>query len=178
MQTLLALSRGIDRADDALGKAVSWLILAAVLVSSVNAIVRYTFNLSSNAWLEMQSLLFGAVFLLGAGYTLLKNEHIRIDIVNSRLPRPVRDWIDILGHVLFVTPLCLIMIWLGFQFFFRSLALNEGSSSAGGLALWPGKLLVPVCFCILLAQTVSELIKRVAAMRGLIDDPHGGHQPK
>lgn len=167
MGGLIAMSRWIDAVDERIGKAISWLILAAVLVSALNAVARYSLNVSSNAWLEAQSLLFGAVFLLGAAYTLLKNEHIRIDIVYSRLPPRLRCWIDIFGHVFFITPFCLIMIFTGAQFFLRSLSLNEVSSSAGGLVLWPGKLLVPACFALLLVQTFSELIKRVAALRDL-----------
>ena len=174
MQPLLALSRAIDAGNEFIGRSVGWLVLLAVLVSAVNAIVRYSLNASSNAWLELQSLLFGMVFLLGAGYTLLRNEHIRIDIVNARLPRALRHWIDIFGHVFFVMPFCLIMIVSGTRFFLRSLALNESSSSAGGLLLWPSKLLVPLCFALLLAQTLSELIKRVAVLRGAIADPHEG----
>lgn len=179
MSALLHLSRIIDRCDELLGKVLGWLVLAAVLVSSVNALVRYLFNASSNGWLELQSYLFGAVFLLGAGYTFLKNEHIRIDIVNTRLSPQSRNWIEIVGHLLFVAPFCLIMIVTGVPFFLRSFALGEGSSSAGGLLLWPAKLMVVACFVILLIQTVSELIKRIAIMRGLLVDPHaqkpGGH---
>ena len=172
MKALLALSRAIDAFDEALGSFLGWLVLAAVLVSSVNAMVRYAFNASSNAWLELQSFLFGAVFLLGAGYTLLRNEHIRIDIVNSRLSARARNWIDVFGHIFFIIPLCLIMIVQGIPFFLRSWALGEGSSAAGGLLLWPAKLMVVGCFVILLAQVVSELIKRIAIIRGDITDPN------
>lgn len=179
MPFLLKLSRAIDALDEALGKLLGWLILAAVLVSSLNALARYTFNASSNAWLELQTYIFGAVFLLGAGYTLLRNEHIRIDIVNSHLSARWRNWIDIFGHLFFITPLCLIMIVTGWPFFLRSLHLWEGSSAAGGLLLWPAKLMVLACFVILQAQVISELIKRIAILRCLIPDPHvhaaGGH---
>ena len=172
MTALLKLSRIIDACDEWLGKFLGWLILAAVLVSSINAIVRYAFNVSSNAWLELQTYLFGAVFLLGAGYTLLRNEHIRIDIINSRLPAAVRNWIDVFGHIFFIMPLCLIMIVQGVPFFLRSWALSEGSSAAGGLLLWPAKLMVVACFVLLLAQVISELIKRIAIIAGTIPDPH------
>lgn len=181
MQFLLAVSRSIDAAAAALGKALSWLVLAAVVVSSVNATIRFVFNASSNAWLEAQWYLFGAVFLLGAGYTLLRGEHIKIDIVAARLPRRVRDWIDIVGHVVFLIPFCLVMIYGGWAFFTRSFVSGEYSSSAGGLILWPAKLLIPLGFALLLAQGVSELIKRIAVMRGLMPDPHadaGAHNAK
>ena len=171
MTALLQISRWIDRCDEALGKALGWVVLAVVLVASCDAIAGY-FRKSTIAFYELQLNLFGAIFLLGAGYTLLKNEHIRIDIVNSRLPVRWRNWIEIIGHLLFVMPLCLIMIITGVPFFLRSFALGESSASAGGLLLWPAKLMVVACFVILLAQTLSELIKRVAIMRGLVEDPH------
>ncbi len=181
MSGLLAISRAIDWFNERVGKAMMWLVLAAVLVSSVNAVVRYSLNVSSNAWLELQWYLFGAVFLLGAAYTLKQNEHIRIDIVSTRLSQNARNWIDIIGHVLFLAPLCLLMLWLGIPFFLRSLASGEVSSSAGGLIVWPAKLLVPLGFALLLAQGLSELIKRVAFMKGLISDPYprgGAHAPE
>lgn len=172
MQFLLGVSQAIDAMQERLGKALSWLILAAVLVSSVNATVRFALNASSNAWLELQWYLFSAVFLIGAGYTLLKNEHIKIDIVNSHLPMGVRNWIEILGHIFFLGSFCLVMIYTSWPFFMRSLQSGEYSSSAGGLILWPAKLMVPLGFAILLIQGVSELIKRIAVMRGMIPDPH------
>lgn len=177
LDAALRFSAGIDRLNEAIGKAVYWLVLAAVLISSVNAIVRKAFDVSSNAWLELQWQLFGAVFMLGAAYTLLKNEHIRIDIVSNRLPKRVRDWIDLLGHTLFLMPLVLIMIWDGFPFFLSSWRINEQSLNAGGLPQWPAKLLIPLGFCLLFLQGISEIIKRVAVMRGRIPDPHGepGH---
>jgi TRAP-type mannitol/chloroaromatic compound transport system permease small subunit len=179
---MLGLSRGIDWFSEAIGKAMMWLVLVAVLVSSGNALQRYMFIRSSNAWLEAHWYLFGAVVLLGAAYTLKKNEHIRIDIVTAGLSQNVRNWIDVLGHMLFLIPLCLLMLWLGVPFFMRSFASGEMSSSAGGLIVWPAKLLVPLGFAMLLAQGVSELIKRVAFMRGLIDNPTpgsgGAHAPE
>jgi TRAP-type mannitol/chloroaromatic compound transport system permease small subunit len=181
MSSLLAISRAIDWFNERVGKAMTWLVLAAVLVSSLNALVRYGFNISSNAWLELQWYLFGAVFLLGAAYTLKQNEHIRIDILSSRLSQNARNWIDVLGHVFFLAPLCLLMLWLGVPFFLRSFASGEISSSAGGLIVWPAKLLVPLGFALLLAQAISELIKRVAFMMGLIPEPYrrgGAHAPE
>lgn len=181
MSGLLAFSRAIDWLNERVGKSMAWLVLAAVLVSSINAVVRYSVNISSNAWLELQWYLFGAVFLLGAAYTLKQNEHIRIDIVSARLSQNARNWIDIIGHVLFLAPLCLLMLWLGIPFFLRSLASGEVSSSAGGLIVWPAKLLVPLGFALLLAQGFSELIKRIAFMKGLIPEPHprgGAHAPE
>ncbi len=178
MRFLLGLSRRIDAADAMLGRALGWLILVAVVVSSVNAVVRYAFNASSNAWLETQWYLFGAVFLLGAGYTLLQNEHIKIDIVNARLPKRARDWIELIGHLFFLAPFCLVLIYGGTSFFWQSFVSKEYSSSAGGLILWPAKLLVPLGFAILLVQAMSEIIKRIAIMRGAIEEPHaqgGGH---
>ncbi|MDB5594925.1 MAG: C4-dicarboxylate transporter [Hyphomicrobiales bacterium] len=172
MSRLLSLSRVIDTINTKIGKAMGWFILAAVMVSSINALVRFTFNRSSNSWLELQWYLFGAVFLLGCAYTFQQNEHIRIDIISSRLSKRTRDWIDVIGHIFFLTPLCLVVIYLSWPFFLRSFQQGEISSSAGGLIVWPAKLLLPVGFSLLLAQGLSELIKRVAIMRGLIEDPH------
>lgn len=175
MGALLSLSRLIDAITYRIGKAVGWLILAAVIVSAVNASVRFAFNMSSNAWLELQWYLFGAVFLLGSAYTLQMNEHIRIDIVSSRLSKRIRDWIEIIGILFFLMPLCLVMIYTSLPFAIRAFQTSEYSSSAGGLILWPAKILVPIGFMLLLAQGVSELIKRIAIMQGLIADPHAGH---
>lgn len=172
MGGLLSISRGIDAFTFRLGKAVGWLILAAVLVSAINASVRFAFNMSSNAWLEMQWYLFGAVFLLASAYTLQMNEHIRIDIISSRLSKRSRDWIEVIGNLLFLMPLCLVMIYTSVPFAIRAYTSGEYSSSAGGLILWPAKVLIPLCFIILMAQAVSELIKRVAIMKGLMEDPH------
>ena len=173
MQGALRLSDAIDRLTTAIGKSVYWLILAAVLISSANAIVRKLFDVSSNAWLELQWQLFGAVFMLGAAYTFLKNEHIRIDILNSRFPKAVRDWIDLLGHLLFLMPFVLLMIRDGWPFFMSSFRIGEQSMNAGGLPQWPAKFLIPLGFVLLFLQGISEIIKRLAVMRGLIPDPHG-----
>jgi TRAP-type mannitol/chloroaromatic compound transport system permease small subunit len=169
----LRLSGWIDRLNEAIGKTVYWLILVAVLISAGNAVIRKAFDVSSNAWLELQWQLFGAVFMLCAAYTFLKNEHIRIDIVNSLFPKRVRDWIDLLGHLLFLMPFVLLMIVDGWPFFTASYRINEQSLNAGGLPQWPAKLLIPVGFFLLFLQGISEIIKRVAVMRGLIPDPHG-----
>jgi TRAP-type mannitol/chloroaromatic compound transport system permease small subunit len=177
MTALLQISRRIDVASTWLGRIVAWLILAAVVVSTVNAIVRKIFDVSSNSWLELQWVLFGAVFLLCAPWTLLSNEHIRIDIINGQLPKTVRNWIDVLGHTLFLIPFCVVMIITSWPFAMSSLAINEQSANAGGLPQWPAKLLIPVAFAILLVQAFSELIKRVAIMRGALADTEsgGGH---
>jgi TRAP-type mannitol/chloroaromatic compound transport system permease small subunit len=169
---LLAVSRGIDAVNLRIGKLVAWLIFVAVLVSAANAIVRKLFDTSSNAWLELQWVLFSAVFLLCASWTLLANEHIRIDIVNSLYPRSVRNWIDVIGHVLFLLPLTVVMIITGIPFFKSSYGMNEQAFSAGGLPQWPAKSLVMIGFTLLFFQGVSELIKRIAVMLDLIPDPH------
>ena len=172
MQSLLKLSRAIDAFTRWLGKRLAWLILVAVVVSALNATVRKTFDTSSNSWLELQWVLFSIVFLLCSAWTLLDNEHIRIDIVNNLLPNKVRDSIDIVGHAFFLIPLCIVMIITGGPFFMRSVELNEQSGNAGGLPQWPAKSLIIIGFTLLLVQGISELIKRIAVMRGLIPDPH------
>lgn len=172
MQSLLNLSRGIDTFTRWTGKRLAWLILLAVVISAVNAIMRKTFDISSNSWLEMQWVLFSIVFLLCSPWTLLDNEHIRIDIVNQAFPKRVRDIIDVVGHIFFLMPLCVVMIITGGPFFMRSVTINEQSGNAGGLPQWPAKSLIIVGFVFLLVQGASELIKRIAVMRGLIPDPH------
>ncbi len=172
MQSLLSLSRGIDAFTRWAGKRLAWLIVLAVIVSAVNAIVRKVFDTSSNSWLELQWVLFSIVFLLCSPWTLLDNEHIRIDIVNNLLPKRVRDIIDLVGHAFFLLPLTIVMIVTGGPFFLRSYAINEQSSNAGGLPQWPAKSLIMIGFAFLLVQGISELIKRIAVMRGLIPDPH------
>jgi TRAP-type mannitol/chloroaromatic compound transport system permease small subunit len=166
------MSRGIDAFTRWTGKRLAWLILVAVVVSAVNAIIRKVFDTSSNSWLELQWVLFSAVFLLCSPWTLLDNEHIRIDVVNQLLPKRARDSIDIVGHVFFLLPLTLIMIVTGGPFFMRSFEINEQSGNAGGLPQWPAKSLIVIGFTFLLMQALSELIKRIAVMRGLIPDPH------
>ena len=172
MQSLLKMSRGIDAFTRWVGKRLAWLILVAVIVSAVNAIVRKVFDTSSNAWLELQWVLFSIVFLLCSPWTLLDNEHIRIDVLNQMLPKRVRDSIDVIGHLFFLLPLTVVMIITGGPFFMRSFEINEQSGNAGGLPQWPAKSLIVIGFTFLLVQGLSELIKRIAVMRGLIPDPH------
>jgi TRAP-type mannitol/chloroaromatic compound transport system permease small subunit len=170
LEGLLRLSGGIDRLTEFVGRHVRWLILAAVIVSAVNAIIRKVFDTSSNAWLELQGYLFGAVFMFAAAYVLQKNGHVRIDAVSSHFPKRVRDWIDLLGHVFFLLPLCILMVWLGFPFFWVALRDGEVSNNAGGLLVWPIKFFVAGGFALLLAQGISEIIKRWAVIRGLRND--------
>jgi TRAP-type mannitol/chloroaromatic compound transport system permease small subunit len=172
LQSLLRLSQGIDTFTRWTGKRLAWLILVAIVISAVNAIIRKGFDVSSNSWLELQWVLFGIVFLLCSPWTLLDNEHIRIDIVNNLFSKRWRDIIDVIGHVFFLMPLCIVMIITGGPFFMRSVEVNEQSGNAGGLPQWPAKSLVIIGFAFLLVQGISELIKRIAVMRGLIPDPH------
>jgi len=177
MAPLLALSRGIDGFNQRVGRIVAWFILAAVLISAANAIIRKVFDTSSNSWLEAQWVLFGAVFLLCAPWTLIHNEHIRIDVVSNFLSQRVRNWIDVIGHLFFLIPVAVVMVWTSYPFVMTSLLQNEQSSNAGGLPVYPAKILVLLGFILLLIQGVSELIKRIAVMKGLIEDAHqaAGH---
>ena len=177
MQGLLALSRLIDTSMIRIGKTIAWFIFVAVVVSTVNALIRKIFNTSSNSWLELQWLLFGFVFLLCSPWTLLSNEHIRIDIINSKLPSRVRSFIELFGHLFFLLPFAVIMVLTGGPFAWRSIIGNEQSSNAGGLPLWPAKLLVLIGFIALLIQALSEIIKRIAIMRGDLAETlsGGGH---
>jgi TRAP-type mannitol/chloroaromatic compound transport system permease small subunit len=176
MKPLLALSRAIDALNERLGRIVFWGILVMVLVSAGNATSRYAFNVASNAWLELQWYLFAAVFLLCAGYTLLHNEHIRIDIVSSLLSRRKQMWIDVFGIVVFLLPMTLFITWLSWPVFMNAWTSGEISGSAGGLVRWPVRLLVPLGFFLLSLQGISELIKRIAYLRGLIEDPVEKHK--
>jgi TRAP-type mannitol/chloroaromatic compound transport system permease small subunit len=171
MNALLRMSRAIDALNDRIGRATTWLILVMVLVSAVNALVRYGLNQSSNAWLELQWYLFAAVFLLCAGYTLLNNEHIRIDVLSSRFPPRVRLWIDIGGTLLFLLPVALYIAWMAWPVFMNAWTSGEISSNAGGLVRWPARLLVPIGFGLLALQGISELIKRIAALQGRAMEP-------
>jgi TRAP-type mannitol/chloroaromatic compound transport system permease small subunit len=172
----LALSKLIDALNERTGHAVYWLILAAVLVSAGNAIVRYLFDMSSNGWLELQWYLFSAVFLLAAGYTLRHNEHVRIDLIFTRLPARKRAWIDLFGGVFFLLPIAVVIMALSWPVFMESYLRHEVSADAGGLLRWPAKLLIPLGFLLLSLQGVSEIIKRIAFLRGRIPDPYERHQ--
>jgi TRAP-type mannitol/chloroaromatic compound transport system permease small subunit len=171
MRLLLAFSTAVDRFNDWVGRIVYWAILVAVIISAGNASVRYLFHTSSNAWLEVQWYLFAAVFLLCAGYTLLRNEHIRIDVIVSRFSERTLTWIDIIGTVLFLLPISIIIMYLSWPVLMESILRNEMSSDAGGLVRWPVKLLIPVGFLFLVLQGLSELIKRIAFLQGLIPNP-------
>jgi len=168
---LLTLSRLIDRGTEWLGRWVAWLVLAAVLISALNAAVRKAFNTSSNAYLEIQWYLFAAVFLLAAGYTLLRQEHVKIDVISGRFSKRTQIWIDVVGLVCFVLPLVWTVVHLSLPLVIRAYQMNEYSSNAGGLIRWPVFALLPLGFVLLGIQAVSELIKRIAFLRGLIPDP-------
>lgn len=172
MAGLIALSRAIDRLNEFIGKWVAWLILVSILVSAGNAVVRKALNTSSNAWLELQWYLFGAAFLLAAAYTLKQNEHIRIDIVYGMFSRRVQHWIDLLGHVFFLMPFVVLMIFYFVPYVSLSFRSGEMSTNSGGLILWPAKSLLLIGFFLLGLQGVSEIIKKIAVMRGLMDDPN------
>ena len=168
MKFLLSLSRHIDHLNQAIGRASTWLILLMVLISTGNAIVRKTFNMSSNSLLEIQWSLFAAVFLLAAAYTLLKNEHVRIDVLSSRLSLRAQAWIDIFGTLFFLLPLCALLLYHAWPFFLESFESQEWSSNPGGLILWPAKALIPASFALLGLQALSELIKRIGFLRGIV----------
>lgn len=161
MKFLLLFSRAVDAMNGAIGKLVMWFILAATLISAGNAISRYAFSISSNAFLEIQWYLFGAVFLLGGGYAFLRNAHVRIDVVSSRLSARTRNWIDVIGIVVFLLPLSYMMASMGWPVFERAWQGGEMSSNAGGLIRWPAYLLIPVGFILLGLQGLSELVKRL-----------------
>lgn len=178
MKALLPLSGLIDRTNDRIGHLVRWFVLAAVLISATNAIVRKLFNISSNAFLEVQWYLFAGVFMLGAGYAFLRNAHVRIDFISSKLSRRTNAIIDAVGIVVFLIPLCLILITLSWPFFINAWNSGEMSQNAGGLIRWPAYALIPAGFAILLLQGVSELIKRIAFVRGDIAEPFSVEQGK
>jgi len=168
VDSLLKLSSGIDALNERVGRLVIWLVLAATLISAGNAMVRYGLNTSSNAWLEIQWYLFGLIFLLGAGYTLKHNGHVRIDVLYGRFSSRTKAWVDLLGGLLFLLPMSGIIAWLGWDFFLASYAVDETSPDAGGLLRWPIKLAVPVGFALLWLQGVSEVIKRVGMLQGRV----------
>ncbi len=171
MNGLLALSRGIDRVNTVIGRSAAWLILLAIFVSAINAVVRKVFSVSSNAYLELQWYLYGAAFLLAAAYTLLENEHIRIDIVYGAFSRRVQHWIDLLGAIFFLMPVVLLTLYFVWPWLMRSIRGGEMSMNAGGLMLWPAKAMLFAGFVLLFFQGISEIIKKIAVMRGLIPDP-------
>ena len=177
MKGLLATSRLIDRTSTAIWRAAAWLVVVAAVISAGNAVVRKTFEWSSNALLEVQWWLFALVFLLAAPWALVSNEHIRVDIVNSRLSQRTRNIIELVGHSLFLLPVAALITVTSWHFFMASYAHNEQSPNAGGLALWPIKGLIPVAFALLFVQGISEIIKRVAIMRGDLAEsgPQGGY---
>src|SRR5437899_11834153 len=181
MNFLLSVSRLIDALNERIGRAIYWLILVAVLVSAGNAIVRYAFNRSSNAWLEIQWYLFSAVFLFCAGYTLLHNQHVRIDVIAGRLSKRAQAWIDVFGTLLFLLPMAITIMWLSWPVFIDAYRSHEISTNAGGLTVWPARLMVRAGFFLLVAQGISELIKGIAYRRGWMPDPtdkDGGPSPE
>jgi TRAP-type mannitol/chloroaromatic compound transport system permease small subunit len=171
MNGLLKFSKGIDWLSAQIGKYVIWLILASTVISGVNALIRKFLNTSSNAYLEVQWYLYAASFMIAAGYTLLQGEHVKIDVVSSRLTKTKQIWIDIIGFTVFLTPLCLAILWFSVPFVLQAMRSGEVSSNAGGLLRWPVYAMMPLGFTLLLLQCWSELIKRVAFLRGLIEDP-------
>lgn len=171
MQGLLRFSRGIDALNAWVGKWVIWLILGSTVISGLNAVVRKAFNTSSNAYLEVQWYLFAASFMLAAGYTLLHGEHVKIDVIASKLSKRKQIWIDIIGFTLFLTPMCIVILYYGIPFFLQGFRSGEMSSNAGGLVRWPVYLMMPLGFALLLLQGLSELVKRIAFLKGLIPDP-------
>lgn len=171
MSLALLFSKKVDALNAGVGKLVGWLVLVAVVVSSGNAMIRYIFNSSSNAWLELQWYLFSAVFLLCAGYTWLRNEHIRIDIVVGRFSKRVQCWVDIFGTLFFMFPMAILILYLSLPIVWDSYHIHEMSGNAGGLLRWPVKILLPLGFILLILQGISELIKRVAYLAGLTDEP-------
>ena len=172
MHALLGTARLIDRLNERIGKSVAWLGLAAVIVCTGNAVARYTLNIGSNAWLELQWYLNSAVFLLIAAYALKRNEHVRIDVINGKLSHRTQAWIDIVGGVFMLLPTVIIIGWYSWPSLVNSFAIQEYSSDPGGLVRWPVRLLIPVAFGLLGLQGVSEIIKKIAIMRGRMDDPN------
>jgi TRAP-type mannitol/chloroaromatic compound transport system permease small subunit len=176
VKILLRLSGLIDALNEHVGRLSYWLILVMVLVSAGNAAVRYAFNRSSNAWLEIQWYLFSAVFLFCAGYALLHNQHVRIDVISGRMSKRARAWIDVLGTLFFLLPMAIALMWMSWPVFVDAYQHDEVSTNAGGLIVWPARLMLPVGFFLLILQGISELIKRIAFLRGLIPDPTDKHE--
>ncbi|NNU43708.1 TRAP transporter small permease subunit [Ramlibacter montanisoli] len=171
MRALLKFSRAVDWINAQVGKWVIWLILGSTVISAINALVRKIFNTSSNAYLEVQWYLFAGAFLLAAGYTLLNGEHVKIDVISSKLSKRKQIWIDILGFTFFLMPMCLVILYYGIPFFLQGFRSGEVSSNAGGLIRWPVYILIPTGFALLMLQGLSELVKRIAFLQGLIPDP-------
>lgn len=169
MSFLLSFSRFIDALNEKIGLTISWALLLAVLICSGNALVRYTFNTSSNAWLEIQWYLFGAIFLLASSYTLKRNEHVRIDVVVGRFSKRTQVWVDVFGFIFFLLPATLLILYFAVPFAYESIRNQEVSSNAGGLIIWPAKTLIPVGFLLLSLQGISELIKRIGYLMGLVE---------
>lgn len=169
MSFFLSLSKLIDWLNEKIGHAVSWALLAAVLICAGNALVRYAFNYSSNAWLEIQWYLFSAIFLLGSAYTLRRNEHVRIDVIAGRFSKRTQVWIDIFGFLFFLLPMSMIILYLAFPYALMSIQNQEGSTNPGGLIVWPAKVLIPIGFFLLSLQGISELIKRIGYLMGRVD---------
>lgn len=171
MNALLKFSKAVDWLNGQLGKYVIWLILASTVISAVNAIVRKAFNVGSNAFLEVQWYLFAASFLIASAYTLLNGEHVKIDVISSKLSKRAQIWIDVVGFSFFLTPVCLAILYYSIPFFLQGYRTGEMSSNAGGLIRWPVYAMMPLGFGLLLLQGWSELIKRIAFLQGLIEDP-------
>jgi TRAP-type mannitol/chloroaromatic compound transport system permease small subunit len=171
LDALLKLSAAVDAITNLIGKLIRWLVLGSVLISAGNAIIRKIFNISSNGFLEIQWYLFAGVFLLGSGFAFMRNVHVRIDFISSKLSKRTNTIIDILGIIVFIVPLCLMMVWLSWPLFSNALATGEMSQNAGGLIRWPAYLLMPLGFGLLLVQALSELVKRFAFLKGLRDEP-------
>jgi len=171
MKFFLTLSKLIDTINVKVGQAVIWLTLVVVLVSATNAVIRKVFNVSSNAWLELQWYLFGAIFLLAAGYTFLRNEHVRVDVISQKLSKRTQIMIEIFGVIFFLFPACILIFWLSLPFFYESLVLHELSSNTGGLIRWPAKLLIPIGFGLLILAGLSHLIKCIGFLMGICPDP-------
>ncbi len=170
MAIVSRLIKIIDTMTEWVGRTTAWLLLVAVLVSAINAIVRKVFGTSSNAWLELQWYLYGAVFMLGAAWALKHNAHVRIDVVSSRLTKRSRDWIDLFGHMFLLLPLTIIVVWLSWPDFVQTFLSQEMSYNAGGLVLWPAKALIVAGFAILFLQTIAEILRRVMILLGKLDE--------
>ena len=168
----MSVSRAIDTLNEKIAAVVGWALLAAVVICTVNALIRYTFNASSNGWLEIQWYLFASMFMLASSYTLKRDEHVRIDVIAGRFSKRTQVWIDLFGFLLFLMPISLVILYYGVPFALLSIQSAEMSSNAGGLIVWPAKLLVPLGFLLMLLQGVSEIIKRIAFLAGKID----GHE--